>query len=301
MTRYGLVLDSTKCIGCNICITACKDEHVGNDHLPWSRSQPETLYTFYKELPPGSEANVPNFTYTPGHNWLDVLEIVRGRNPWLDVRFLPYPCMMCENAPCMEAFPDQIYMRPDGIVIIDPEVPAPPEIVDSCPYGVIYYNEEFGIGQKDTWDVHLIEEGKNPKFVDACPLRIFKFGDLDDPTSEVAQLVASGKAKPLSPEWGTRPKVFYIGAPTPTVAGHLMCSKSKMDVRGAAVTLTNLFTGDTMMTRSNYAGNFRFDDLGMAGLYIVRIEAPSYYPRARMAYLKGDGFSHLGRVKLYPK
>jgi nitrate reductase beta subunit len=192
-------------------------------------------------------------------------------------------------------------MRDDGIVIIDPEVPAPPEIVDSCPYGVIHYNEQLGIGQKDTWDVHLIEEGINPKFVDICPFKVFVFGDLDDPTSEVSQIVASGDAEPLHPEFGTQPKVFYIGQPLPTVAGHLTDNSTKLDVESADIMLTNLFTGQTTMTQSNTAGNFHVENLQKGDLFIVRVMAPGYYTRTRVAYVTGDGYTHLGRIKLFPR
>jgi Fe-S-cluster-containing dehydrogenase component len=301
MVKYGLVIEAKKCIGCDICVQASKDEYIGNDYLPYSKAQPEPIYKYYKEMPPDAQAGVEDFTYIPGQNWTNVVEAVRGNAPYMDGVFLPMPCMMCENAPCIDAFPDQIYMRPDGIVIIDPEEPAPPEIVDSCPYGHIYYNEALGIGQKDTWDVHLIEQGKTPKFVEACPFHVYHFGDLDDPTSEVSQLVSSGEAKPLHPEFGTQPKVFYVGQPLPTVAGYLMDSTTKLDIEGATVVLVNLFTGETVLTESDLAGNFRAEDLQMGGLYMVRVAAPGYYPRARIAYLKGDGYAHLGKMKLFPK
>ena len=68
----------------------------------------------------------------------------RGQYPMVQVAYLPTPCMHCQEAPCMADSPaGTIYRREDGLVIIDPEkAKGHPEIVDTCPYGAIYWNEE---------------------------------------------------------------------------------------------------------------------------------------------------------------
>ncbi len=43
-----------------------------------------------------------------------------------------------------------------------------------------------------------------------CPSRTRVFGNLDDPASAVARLVASGRAGVRLPEAGTKPKVYYL-------------------------------------------------------------------------------------------
>jgi phenylacetyl-CoA:acceptor oxidoreductase subunit 1 len=44
----------------------------------------------------------------------------------------------------------------------------------------------------------------------ACIANAILFGDLDDPKSRVAEIVAEGQVQPLLPECGTRPNVFYL-------------------------------------------------------------------------------------------
>jgi Fe-S-cluster-containing dehydrogenase component len=232
---------------------------------------------------------------------MDVSEQTRGVFPNLHTRYFSQPCMQCELAPCMEAYPEAIYKRPDGILIIDPTVQTDEGIVDSCPYGRIYYNEELGIGQKCTFCAHRIDEGKNPKCVDACPLKVIHFGDLDDPTSEVRRLIDETDAKPLNPEFGAAPKVFYSAVPTPVVAGRLMDSRTCLDIEGATATIRSLTNGQVQATESDKAGNFAFENLSLGGIYSVTIEAPGCYTRKRFVFLKGDGYQHLGILQLFPR
>ena len=64
-----------------------------------------------------------------------------------------------------------VYQRPDGIVLIDPEKAKDrKEIVDTCPYGAIWWNQETATPQKCTFCVHLLEDGwQQPRCVQACP------------------------------------------------------------------------------------------------------------------------------------
>ena len=213
MVRYGMLIEVERCVGCDVCVKACKDEFVGNDYPPYSAAQPETLYGYGPNMSFGWP-NTPNMV-TPwvshGHLWIDVREQTWGKYPKIRVRYFPMPCMQCEDPPCLKASEGgAIYKRPDGIVIIDPEKSRDQaRLVDSCPYGKIYLNSKMTIPQKCTFCVHLVKKEKPPRCVEACPLSVITFGDLDDPDSEVSKKVLTLKAKPLHPEYGTRPKVFY--------------------------------------------------------------------------------------------
>jgi len=199
MTQYGMVIDLARCNGCYNCFIACKDEYCGNDHSPYSASQPIT-----------------------GHFWMKIIERERGVFPKVKVAYIPAPCMHCKNARCIEMSNDgAVYQRSDGIVIIDPDkASGKREIVDTCLYGAIYWNERKNIPQKCTFCAHLLDKGwKEPRCVEACPTGALVFGDLDDPESDVSKLMASGKAEAMHPEFGLKEKVTYIGLPKSFVAG----------------------------------------------------------------------------------
>lgn len=186
MARYAWLVDTTRCIGCNVCTIACKDQFVMNDWGSYSAPQPDT-----------------------GHFWMFVTEKVYGKYPDVRVRYLAEPCMQCENPPCVKASQNgALYKRTDGIVIIDPvKSKGQRQIVDSCPYGKIYWNEQLQIPQKCTLCAHRLDQGLQPACVNACPTQAMTIGD----ETALASTISEKKAKVLSPELGADPKVYYAG------------------------------------------------------------------------------------------
>jgi Fe-S-cluster-containing dehydrogenase component len=79
----------------------------------------------------------------------------------------------------------------------------------ACPYQARIFDEERGVADKCWLCLDYVLDGKTPACVEACILGARHFGRQDDPNSEVAQLIASGKAKPLHPEFGTEPGILY--------------------------------------------------------------------------------------------
>jgi Fe-S-cluster-containing dehydrogenase component len=63
---------------------------------------------------------------------------------------------------------------------------------------------------RDAGLVPGVDAAATPMCAVACIGGAIAFGDLDDATSRVAQLLAAGGAVPLMPECGTRPSVYYI-------------------------------------------------------------------------------------------
>ena len=87
----------------------------------------------------------------------------------------------------MAAAPEAVYRRDDGLVIVDPEkAHGLRELVEACPYGAIYYNEELDMPQKCTGCAHLVDAGELPHCVDVCPHEALRFGDEEDFAEEIA-------------------------------------------------------------------------------------------------------------------
>src|SRR5450759_249381 len=131
MKKWNMVVDVALCHDCNNCFLSCKDEYVGNDFKGYSAAQPWF-----------------------GQRWMNVERKERGQYPMVQVAYLPLPCQHCDNAPCLTK-DGAVYKRKDGLVLIDPKkAHGRKEILDSCPYGVIYWNDDQGIPQKCTGCAH---------------------------------------------------------------------------------------------------------------------------------------------------
>jgi Fe-S-cluster-containing dehydrogenase component len=254
MARYGMVMDVTKCNGCYNCFLACRDEYCGNDFPPYSLSQPMT-----------------------GQFWMRVVEKERGKYPKVKVAYTAVPCMHCDNPSCVKlALNGAVYKRADGIVIIDPEKAAgQKELVSSCPYRVIFWNEEKKVAQKCTLCAHLLDKGwKEPRCVEACPTGALIFGDLDDPKSEISKVIAEGNTEALHPEYGMKDKVRYIGLPKRFVAGSVVFGDTDECAEGVNVSLVG--EGEKKTVKTNNYGDFEFEGLAIDKAYTVKVEAAGY-------------------------
>jgi len=170
-------------------------------------------------------------------------EVEYGAGTKVKVDYIPIPCQHCENAPCIQ--PNNqgaVYRRPDGIVLIDPaKAKGRKEIVDLCPYGAIYWNEELKLAQKCTLCAHMIDKGeKTTRCAESCPTQALLFGDLDDPKSPISIMLAekAGKVESYKPEYGAKPAMKYVALPKPFIAGEvLLADKPGETAIGAKVTL----------------------------------------------------------------
>ncbi|MCL4425348.1 MAG: 4Fe-4S dicluster domain-containing protein [Firmicutes bacterium] len=200
MAKYGMVIDLKRCVGCYSCVLACKAEN-----------------------------GTP-----PGVFWNKVLATEKGRYPSAHIYYTPVACMHCDSPPCEGVCPTgATYKGRDGIVSIEQEKCIGCRYCQvSCPYDVRSFNErikgyfqEFGLTpyekaayarhkpgtvSKCDFCSHRLEQGKEPACVVACPARARHFGDLGDPTSEVARLIAGRSGYRLREEAGTQPSVYYL-------------------------------------------------------------------------------------------
>ena len=259
MDKYALIIDVEKCEDCNNCFLACKDEHVGNEWPGYTVSQP-----------------------LHGQRWINIRRKERGQFPLIDVAYLPIPCMHCDNAPCIKAAKDGgVYKREDGIVMIDPsKAIGQKELIKSCPYDAIWWNEEKNVPQKCTFCAHLLDDGwKEPRCAQACPTGALKVHRVDE--QAMSHFKETESLEILKPELNTQPNVYYrnlfryttcfIGGSIAFNNGHVVdCAE------GAEVVL--LKDGERMATmRTDNFGDFKFDALEEnSGGYCLEIMFQDY-------------------------
>jgi len=258
MRGWNLIIDVARCHDCNDCFLACKDEYYENDFPPYSVAQPRH-----------------------GHRWIDIMRKERGQYPKVDVSYLPVPCMHCDDAPCIKNAKDgAVHKRDDGIVLIDPEkAKGQKDILDTCPYGAIWWNEDKSVPQKCTFCIHLLEEGwKEPRCVQACPTGSMRVVHAED--SEMQKIIKSENLEVYQPRYKTRPRVYYKNLYRYTrclIAGNVALGDTDECAEGAKVTLIKGSNKAIDETTTNNYGDFKFDNLEEdSGNYSMEIEYPGY-------------------------
>ncbi len=248
----AFVIDVARCNGCYNCQIACKDEHVGNDWTPYAKPQPDT-----------------------GQFWMKLNEMVRGTVPKVKMSYIARPCMHCGNAPCMTSCtPGAIYRREDGLVLIDPvKCTGCMNCVDACPYDVIYWNESLNLAQKCTGCAHLLDQGwKEPRCVEACATEALRFGEEEDLKPFIEQ------AEVMLPEKATEPRVYYLNLPKRFIAGEVWDPEADECLEGVKLTLTNVATGESLVTSTDAFGDFWFNQIDV-GTYNLTLEKEGFATR----------------------
>jgi Fe-S-cluster-containing dehydrogenase component len=104
-----------------------------------------------------------------------------------------------------------MHKREDGIVDLDKSRCIGCQYcVWVCPYNVPQFDPEAGVSDKCNMCAQRLDQGEEPMCVLCCPSRAIKFGDLNDPDSEVAKMVNQRSSKVLLPEQGTSPTTQYL-------------------------------------------------------------------------------------------
>jgi len=251
--KWNMIIDVAECTNCNLCTLAAMDEYVGNEF-------------------PGYSAPMPRH----GHKWIDILQKERGQVPMVDVAFVPVMCNHCDNAPCIAKGGDAVKKRADGIVLIDPvKAKGRKDLVETCPYGQIWWNEELQLPQAWTFDAHLLDQGwQQTRGQQSCPtgaMRAIKVSD-----EEMERMVKDEGLAVMQPEAGTKPRVYYRNLwryTTCFIGGSVSVEQGgAVDcVEGATVRLVKDGLGVAAAITDNY-GDFKFDRLPEnSGTYSVEV------------------------------
>lgn len=176
--NFGFIIDNRKCIGCHACTVACKQEH---------------------DLPIGVN-----------RTWVKYVE--KGEFPNARRVFSVQRCNHCSDAPCVEICPvTALWKRKDGIVDFDGNrCIGCKACMQACPYDAIYLNPDTNTAAKCNYCAHRVEVGLYPPCVNVCPEHAIIAGDMDEPSSEISQLLSRQQVQVRKPEKGTQPNVFYI-------------------------------------------------------------------------------------------
>ncbi len=178
MARYGMVIDTRKCVGCMDCVVACKTEN---------------------QVPEGVS-----------RDWVTYETTGAFPTPHLEIR--SERCNHCDNPPCVSCCPTGAshVETPGNVVLVTADMCIGCKAcLASCPYDARFVNPA-GYADKCTVCVHRVKEGLEPACVAVCPTRCMTFGDLDDPEGEASRLLASRRHHALNPAAGTRPRIHYL-------------------------------------------------------------------------------------------
>jgi Fe-S-cluster-containing dehydrogenase component len=279
MKKWNLVVDVAKCENCNNCALATKDEYLENAF-------------------PGYSAPMPRH----GHDWLRIDRSVRGEGSMVDASYRPTMCNHCDDAPCVKAGKGAVRKRDDGIVIVDPDkAKGRRDLVDSCPYGMIWWNDELDLPQNWPFDAHLLDAGwKQTRGGHACPTGAMWATKADD--EEMKKLVRDLGLMVLQPELGTRPRVYYRnlhlfdkcfigGSVIADVNGVTEC------ISGAEVELFKGKDSIGKMTTDTF-GDFKFDGIEPeSGEYAIKISRSGLGSASVAARLGKESFC-AGEIRL---
>ena len=275
MTRWAFVADLNRCVGCQTCTAACKH---ANATGPWVQ-------------------------------WRKVLDFECGEYPDVSRAFVPVGCMHCDHPSCMEVCPTTATRkREDGIVTIDYDTCIGcTYCIQACPYQARFKvdkpNEAYGAGtqmghelkresfarrgvaQKCTLCADTIDRGiaqgltpgvdaaATPACVSSCISGALQMGDLDDPESNVSQLLATKQHFRMHEELGNGPNMYYLYDKNMNDTSVSEAPPMVEDPVGMATLLPQLQTHWDWRA----AGNFAFGGAG-SGLMIAAIVGGYFMP-----------------------
>ncbi|HJO04514.1 MAG TPA: 4Fe-4S dicluster domain-containing protein [Acidobacteriota bacterium] len=223
MTRWGMVIDTDVCTGCEACVVACAAENniqtVGADEVAKDRTM----------------------------QWLRIEREYEGEFPDIKVRFKPVMCQQCAEAPCEPVCPVYATYRTDeGLnAMVYSRCIGTRYCANNCPYTVRVFNfhasewpvpldrqlnpdvspRPAGVMEKCTFCVQRIQDAQDhakdeerevadgeiqPACAQSCPAKAIVFGNLADPSSRVARRARSNRAYHLLEDLDTQPSVIYL-------------------------------------------------------------------------------------------
>ncbi|MEJ2009960.1 MAG: 4Fe-4S dicluster domain-containing protein [Acidobacteriota bacterium] len=211
--QLGMVVDTRKCIkdqGCTKCIDACVQAH----NIPSFKDPHHQIKWIWKK---------------PFDDLFSSYETEYLETSLKDEQ-TPVLCNHCDKPPCVRVCPTGATWKrkEDGIVMMDwHRCIGCRFCMAACPYGARSFNwvdprpdiktlnpnfptRTKGVVEKCTFCSERLVKGEMPACVEACPEKALVFGDVNDPKSEIRQLLAKSYTLRRRPELGTGPNIYYL-------------------------------------------------------------------------------------------
>lgn len=204
-TQLGMLIDTKRCIACYTCAVACKVEN----------NLPNDIWVNQIVNVGGDQRDAPSGVY-----------------PKLEMSTYTLACQHCASPSCVAVCPTgSTYKREDGVVMQDNETCIGCKLcLDACPYQTVRvfletepkYHIDHAMGDaaapahhmntvdKCTFCAHKLDRGEQPACIDVCPGRARTFGDLNDPSSDIAKKLAARDSEQLKASAGTNPSVYLL-------------------------------------------------------------------------------------------
>lgn len=212
--RWVFLVDTYKCVGCGMCVKACKIEN-------------EILYdanvsrTWVERYVITRDGKVHIDSPKAARDGFKTGRIDIGEGKFEDIKnedidkafFVPKLCNQCDNPPCVQVCPvGATYQTADGVVLVDRKwCIGCGYCVMGCPYGVRFFHPVYHVAEKCNFCYHRITKGMKTACVDACPFGARRIGNIKDPEDPVTKIIMTERVNVLKEEYGTKPQVFYLG------------------------------------------------------------------------------------------
>ena len=208
--RWAFLVDVQKCVGCGLCVKACKLENEVPYDLPATRTWVER-YVVTKDGK--SHIDCPDGGARDGYLNPKVQDEAIPAAEIDKAFFVPKLCNQCDNPPCVQVCPvGATYQTLDGVVLVDRTwCIGCGYCIMACPYGVRFFHPVHKTAEKCNFCYHRISQGLQSACVQACPFGARQMGNLKDHDDPVTKIIMSQMVSILKDEYGTNPQVYYIG------------------------------------------------------------------------------------------
>ncbi len=209
--RWAFLVDTTKCVGCGMCVKACKNEN----EIPYDAPVTRTWVERYVMTKDGAQHIDSPMGARDGYTSMPVGDDGEEIDPDdIDKAFfVPKLCNQCDNPACVQVCPvGATYQTLDGVVLIDQSwCIGCGYCIMACPYGVRFFHPVHKVADKCNFCYQRITKAMDPACVECCAFGARRIANLKDPDDPVTRIITTERVAVLKDEYGTKPHVFYIG------------------------------------------------------------------------------------------